>query len=157
MFSLFFSFFFIKSKIDSAIFTVGDTTNSITITTPSSFSSWEVNTVHSISWSSTGSISTVNIELYENGAFEQTIVSGTSNNGSYSWSIPSGLSDSTQYQIKIIDSSDVNVYDYSSSFEIKTDNPLPTSIPSYDLFLLLSTIVGILFILIKKQLNRRTI
>ncbi|MBY9017054.1 MAG: GPI anchored serine-threonine rich family protein, partial [Candidatus Lokiarchaeota archaeon] len=101
--------------------------NTITVTSPNSSSSWGTGSSHDIYWDSTGSISTVNIELHKDGSIEQNIASGTSNDGSYSWTVPSGLINSTQYQVKIIDASNSSVYDYSEYFEIyRKANPIIT-------------------------------
>ncbi|KKM64034.1 hypothetical protein LCGC14_1505450 [marine sediment metagenome] len=92
--------------------------DSLSITTPDSSSSWKIDTIHSITWTSTGSIANVMIDLYWKGTFNTTISASTPNNGSYSWTIPSGLDDSTLYYIKISDVSNPSTYDYSDYFEI---------------------------------------
>ena len=93
---------------------------SLTVTNPDSISLWETGTSHSITWTSTGAISDVKIELYRGGVFEMEIVASTTNDGSYSWTIPSGLADSTLYQIRISDVSNPATYDDSDNFEIFT-------------------------------------
>ncbi|MFX0148929.1 MAG: Ser-Thr-rich GPI-anchored membrane family protein, partial [Candidatus Hodarchaeota archaeon] len=93
-------------------------TNSLNITIPDSFSSWESGTSHYINWTSTGTISNIKIELYNDDLFVMEITSDTSNDGEYYWSIPLILESSTQYQIKIIDTSNSSIYDYSAYFEI---------------------------------------
>jgi hypothetical protein len=93
---------------------------SINITRPSTSNSWEKDTSHYINWSSTGSISNVMIELYNNDAFVMEITPNTPNDGEYFWAIPSGLNESDQYQIKISDESDPTVYNFSDYFEIVT-------------------------------------
>jgi len=94
------------------------TPRSLTITSPSSPSSWESSTTHFINWTSTGSITNVKIELYKGGVFELEIVANTPNNGSYSWIIPKDLEGSTQYQIKISDVNNLATNDDSNVFEI---------------------------------------
>jgi len=94
--------------------------DSLSITTPDSSSSWKIDTIHSITWTSTGSIANVMIDLYWKGTFNTTISASIPNNGSYSWTIPSGLDDSTLYYIKISDVSNPSTYDYSDYFEIYT-------------------------------------
>ena len=46
-----------------------------------------------------------------------TIVSSTTNDGSYTWTLPSGFSYyDDQYQIRIEDNSEINLYDYSAAY-----------------------------------------
>jgi hypothetical protein len=93
---------------------------SLTTTTPDSTSSWETGTTQSITWTSTGSLSDVKIELYRNDIYILEIVASTPNDGEFSWLIPTILSDSTQYQIKISDVADPATDDFSEDFEIFT-------------------------------------
>jgi len=92
----------------------------ITITNPSGFVSWETGTNHSISWTSTGSITNVKIELYISGVFDSVITSSTLNDGELLWIIPFGLANSSQYQIKITDVSNPTTYDSTNYFEVYT-------------------------------------
>ena len=101
-------------------------TNTITVTTPDGSTLWEIDTSQYIYWDSTGIISTVNIELYKDGSFEQLIVSGTSNDGEYYWTISSVLEHSMQYQIKITDASNASMYDYSDYFELYNNSIMVT-------------------------------
>jgi len=119
-----------------------------------------------------GSISNVKIELYKGSTFKSTIASSTSNDGSFSWSIPSSLTAGKDYKIKIIDTSNSYVYDYSDQFEIKStpattsdsdddtskassaDTSENNSIPGFNLFILFGSIslvsLGLIF-LIKRR------
>ncbi|QEE14547.1 Ser-Thr-rich GPI-anchored membrane family protein [Promethearchaeum syntrophicum] len=139
----------------------GFVTDSITVTSPDSFSSWEIGTTHSLAWISTGSITDVKIELYKGDALELEIASSTFNDGDFSWTIPSGLDNSTQYQIKITDVSDPLINIYGDYFEIYT-NPSPSesnNIPGYELMILyglsiaslLGVCVRVIFSLRKKR------
>ncbi|KKM18101.1 hypothetical protein LCGC14_1669080 [marine sediment metagenome] len=92
--------------------------DTITVTSPVSTSSWEINTSNSITWTSTGTIADVKIDLYLGGVFEREITSNTTNDGEFLWKIPSNLPVSTQYQIKITDVSHSTYYDFSDNFEI---------------------------------------
>jgi hypothetical protein len=153
----------ITDTFDSSVYAYSDNfeiyIDSITITTPDTSSSWEIDSSQYIYWDSTGYISTVNIDLFRNGIFESTIASDVSNDGSYYWMLPSGLGNSTNYQIKIIDATDDNIYDLSDHFEIfnisdnpdNPDNPDDSSISGYNPLLLLSATVGISFILMFKK------
>ena len=123
--------------------------DSITVTSPDSSSSWENGTTHSLTWTSTGSITYVKIELFKDDVFELEIISSTPNDGDFSWTIPSGLDNSTQYQIKITDVSNSVVNNFGDYFEIYT-KPSPSEsngIPGYDLMLLfglsIASIIGV--------------
>ncbi len=124
--------------------------DSITITNPSGILEWEIGSIHSITWTSTGSIVNVKIELYISGILDSVLTSGTSNDGEISWTIPSGLANSTQYQIKITDVSNSSTYDYSDYFTIY-DPTIAEEIPGYDLYLLYMIIGIVSVVLIKKK------
>lgn len=85
------------------------------------------------------------------------LASNETNTGSLipSWAIPSDLEDSTQYQIKITDSSDPSIYDFSDYFEIYT--PIP-DVPGYDVIIVLgisiASIIGLSWKLILKRDER---
>ena len=128
--------------------------NSIIISSPSNGNSWKTDNSYYISWTSTGAISNVKIELYRDGLFQMIITSETSDDGQYYWSIPTYLISSTQYQIKITDVADNTVFDYSDIFEITSDELGPNYIPTYNLLLLICLLVGISLIIIKKQLRK---
>ncbi len=104
--------------------------NSLTITAPASISSWTKGNTYTITWSTSGSISNVKIELYSSTSLTQTLSSSTVNDGSYSWSISTGLSDGSSYRIKIIDTTDSGVYDYSDYFQLTTANPKMITVTS---------------------------
>jgi hypothetical protein len=94
-------------------------TPTITVTSPTSSSSWEPGSSHYIFWTSTGSISNVIIELYKGVNLALTVSPSTTNDGSFYWTIPPATTTGTDYRIKIISSSDAGVYDYSSYFSIE--------------------------------------
>ncbi|MFX1480317.1 MAG: Ser-Thr-rich GPI-anchored membrane family protein [Promethearchaeota archaeon] len=122
---------------------------SLTITSPDSTSVWEMGTSQEITWTSTGSITNVKIELFKDGAFEQEIMDSTANVGTYNWSIPTDLEDGTDYQIKISDVANSATYDESSNFTI-TSVEIPGGIPSYNLYIVIG-IIGIIVTLIFKK------
>ncbi len=136
---------------------------SLTIISPDASSSWEINSTQYIYWNSTGSMSNVRIELYNNGVFVMEIISSNPNNGEFYWFVSSELVESKNYRIKIIYVSDSSVFDYSDHFEIKHSHhfpqgtSLPTGIPGYDITLLLG-IIGIIGVyLIRKKLIAKSI
>ncbi|MCP6718922.1 MAG: hypothetical protein KJI71_01640 [Patescibacteria group bacterium] len=91
-----------------------------------------------ITWTSTGDISRVNIELYKAGMFLETISFFDFNDGSCLWSISDDqYEDGSYYQIKIIDYYDDSIYDYTNYFTIETETKTITitSPTSTDTFL----------------------
>jgi hypothetical protein len=127
---------------------------SITVINPNVSSIWEKGSSYTIEWDWIGYITNVDIELYKDGIFELTIVSGELNDGSYTWEVPTDLESSDQYQIKIIDSSDSTTFDFSDFFEIKSKPSGPHGIPGYNSILLAGAIIGISIVLIKKKLKK---
>ena len=96
------------------------TEKSITVTEPTSSTVWTKGHSADITWTSTGTISDVKIDLYKGGTFNQTIVSSTTNNGSYTWTeVDTSLVDSSDYKVRISDSSNYGVYGESAQFTIE--------------------------------------
>lgn len=118
-------------------------TPTLTVTAPTSSSSWEPSSSHYIYWTWTGSISSVVIELYKGINLAFTVSPSTTNDGSFYWAIPPSTNTGTDYRIKIISSSDAGVYDYSSYFSIEyasitVTSPTMDSIWETDSYLYLS-------------------
>jgi len=132
------------------IFTIPVVTDTITVTTPDTLTIWEMGTSQDITWTSTGTISDVKIELYKGGVFEMEIIASTTNNGTYNWDIPTDLEDGIDYQIKISDVSNSATYDESSNFAI-TSVDIPPAIPSYNLYIVIGIMCVISIILLKKR------
>ncbi|TFF89396.1 MAG: hypothetical protein EU549_00735, partial [Promethearchaeota archaeon] len=125
----------ITSKSDSGIYDYSDYFTisefmTITVTSPTSSSSWETGDYHYIYWTSTGYISSVKIELFRYSNLITTISSSTSDDGAYYWSIPSSLTTSSNYRIKISSASDSNIYDYSDYFTISELLSITVTSPS---------------------------
>ncbi len=139
------------------IFTSPVVSDTITVTNPDSLTAWETGTTHSITWTPTGSITNVKIELYKDGVFEREIVASTANDGSYNWTIPTDLEDGIDYQIRISDVSNPTTYDDSSNFAL-TSLPISTTpgIPGYNLYFLIGIICVASGILVKKRKKLRT-
>ncbi len=97
----------------------------VSITNPSSASSWHAKSTMGITWDTTGTISDVKLELYDDGSFVMEIVGKTPNDGEFSWNIPEGLSDSNQYYIVISDYTYPSTNGTSENFEIFTDVTSP--------------------------------
>lgn len=101
---------------------------SITITTPSSSSSWNAGSSYYIYWTSSGTSGYVTIEYYYGGSY-YTIASDVSNNEYYYWTVPSYLS-SGYYQIYIYDASNSAIYSFSSSFYITSTGTISITSPT---------------------------
>ena len=106
-------------------FTITEQPKSITVTAPNGGENWQRGTTKTITWTYTGTINNVKIELYLNGAFYSTIIdstpsnSGTIGSGSYTWPIPANHELGSFYKVKITDTSDASVTDSSNNnFEI---------------------------------------
>jgi len=141
-------------KVDVQIPVVID---GITVTTPNSSSTWETGTSQSITWTSTGNIADVKIELYKGGVLLMEIISVTPNDGSYILTVPTDLVDDTDYQIRISDASDSATYDESPNFTLTTADTGDgkPDIPGYNLLFLLGIIFTISIISIRKLLKRK--
>jgi len=124
--------------------------DSLTVTNPDSLTAWETGTSQDITWTSTGSIADVKIELYKDGVFEMEIIASTSNDGTYNWDIPTDLEDGIDYQIKISDVSDPATYGESSNFAM-TSEDIPDEIPSYNLYIVIGIMCVVSVILLKKR------
>jgi hypothetical protein len=92
---------------------------SITVTEPTSTTIWTKGASANITWTYTGTISNVKIELYRGGSLEQIIVSSTANTGTYTWTqVNPGLPSAKNFKVKIICISVPEIFDESDSFEI---------------------------------------
>ena len=128
----------------------------LTVTSPVSSSAWIRGTENTISWTSTGILANVKIELFLNDTFVLEINASTPNDGDYSWTLPSDLDLSTLYQIKLTDVSNALIYDYSDYFEvtIPSDGGTP-GIPGYNLVIFITSLVGISTLLLKKKFKTK--
>jgi len=130
---------------------------SITVTSPTSSSSWTAGNSYYIDWTSIGTSGSVYIEYYSSGSYH-SIAYNVYDSGSYYWSVPSTLS-SGYYEIYIYDASNSTIAGYSSSFYITSSNPFNRYVPGFDVaFTVLGFLVGALgviaFALKKHQLRK---
>ena len=130
--------------------------NTLTVINPDSLTVWETGTSHTITWTSTGSIVIVKIELYENDLFVMEVAVSTPNGGSYDWAIPVDLGNSIDYQIRISDVSNPATYDESNYFAITSIPilPEPPGIPGYNLYLIIATISILSIFLTKRRMKK---
>jgi len=114
-----------KIRITSTTYSsISDSSNSnfaivigtLTVTSPNGGESWKRGTVHTITWSKSGSTrSYVKIELLKGGVVNKVIASSTANDGSYSWTIPSTQTAGTDYKIRITSTTYSSISDSSNS------------------------------------------
>ena len=72
-----------------------------------------------INWlTSFSTISNVNILLYRKSALQRTIANNISNQGSYEWHIPHVIDNSIHYTVKVVNSNNPEVFNYSGRFGI---------------------------------------
>ncbi len=122
-------------------------TRSITVVTPDSTTGWTMGDTRDITWTSTGTIANVKIELLVNSISIMDIAVSTPNDGTYEWAIPNTLANYTDYVIRVSDFSDPTVFDDSETFTITGED----AIPGYDLLILMGLIFGVAFVLIRKK------
>ncbi|MBN2789561.1 MAG: hypothetical protein JXR69_05185 [Candidatus Delongbacteria bacterium] len=89
--------------------------SSIIVTEPSGGEIWNVGGQRSIKWNF-NSKGLVNIDLYKNDTFYQTIKDSADNNGVYEWYIPAELPQDNDYKIKITNVTDEIITDMSDEF-----------------------------------------
>ncbi|RKY29307.1 MAG: hypothetical protein DRP68_07435, partial [Candidatus Omnitrophota bacterium] len=90
------------------------------ITTPNGGEEWVVNSVHNITWQTTGSIANVKLEYSTDGGgtYPNGIVASTPSDGVYEWTVPDAIG--SNLKVRISDASDSSVSDESdATFTIK--------------------------------------
>ena len=135
----------------------------ITVTNPTSSSTWQDLYTYTITWSSVGAISNVKIELFKASTLiEELTFLYTANDGNFDFYVSSfeNYQEGSDYRIKISDYDDSNVYDFSEYFSINTEPPnngsgLPTSIPNYNIFLIVG-ISGLIAVILIKNVAKKT-
>jgi len=91
------------------------TTPSLTVVSPNGGEQWQAGTTHQISWTSTGTITSVAIKLYKSGTLDSTITSSTSNTGTYSWTVPATLAIGADYKVNLSSADGTGVSDQSDN------------------------------------------
>ncbi len=110
--------------------TAGNTvTPTITITSPNGGEQWQQGTPHPITWTSTGNISNVKIELLKGGVYIYTISANVPNSGSFVWTVLPNQTAGIDYKIKISDVADPTVTSQSAAdFEVTAGNTVTPTI-----------------------------
>lgn len=151
----------------SDYFTIECETETITITSPISTDTFSTG-YNYITWTSTGDISYVTIELYKSGIFLEIIDSYEYNDGSYNWYLSTNdiYSEGSYYQIKISDYNDNSIYDFSNYFTIEIDEDYDDSFTpagpgisllAWLLFIILPAIAGVVVIVVLVRKRKRKI
>jgi hypothetical protein len=109
-------------------FSIVEIPKTITVVTPNGGETWTKGSTHTISWSYTGDINNVKIELYKNGTYDSAINTSTINNGSYPWNITQNTG--TTYKIKITDTFNNTVWGESNTYFSIIDSSFPPNAPT---------------------------
>ncbi len=79
-------------------------TASITVTSPNGGESWAAGSTHDITWTTTGTVGSLNIDYStDNGSTWIPVVSGTANDGAYSWTVPNTPSANCRVRVQEAD------------------------------------------------------
>ncbi len=99
----------------------------LTLTSPNGAEAWIVGSAHNITWTSTGAIANVKIELsQDNGSNWTTIIASTPNDGTHPWTLPYAASN--QCLIRVSDASNAALFDVSNNlFRIYSDITEPNN------------------------------
>jgi C1A family cysteine protease len=98
----------------------------ITVTAPSSASSWEVGTTQALTWNVSGTLdANVKIELFKGGAKVSDISAATANDGSYDWALPVSLVAGSDYLVRVT-TADAAYGDDSDLFAVTVTPPAIT-------------------------------
>ncbi|MDD1777935.1 MAG: GPI anchored serine-threonine rich family protein [Candidatus Helarchaeota archaeon] len=95
-----------------------DLEDTITVTSPTANSSWGAGRSYEISWTTTGTISNVKIDLYKGGAFLKEALTSTTNDGAESWILPENLVPGNDYQFNVSSLEDPSDFDLSDPFNV---------------------------------------
>ncbi len=91
----------------------------ISISSPKGGENWEIGSEQTVSWTYTGQISDVTIQLYknlqQNNALNVSVLSGSNGFGTYKWTIPANITPGDDYKVKISDANESSVFDISGS------------------------------------------
>jgi hypothetical protein len=100
---------------DAATGDAASATGTLKLTSPVGGESWAAGATKSITWTSTGTISKVNIELWRAGAKSASLATGVTNSGATSWTIAASIAGGSDYQIHLSDAANAKVETKSPS------------------------------------------
>lgn len=112
----------------------------------------------SIQWSSIGTIDKVNIELFKGGNHLIGLALETDNDGEHNFNINTEIFNTgDDYQVKVYDSNDPNVYGFSENFTIRQG----VEVPDFGPIIIIAALAGagaaivVLFVIIRKRKKPR--
>lgn len=108
------------SDVSNGVFTILQG-RSVTVTAPDGGQRWFIGSVYPVTWTTTGSISTVNIEYSVDNGGSWDFIASAANSGSYNWTIPN--TPSTACLVKVSEASG-SAFDVSNG--VFTIDPYPT-------------------------------
>ncbi len=133
----------------SAEFSINIGSGTITVTNPTDSSTWTPGSSQSITWTSTGTITSVDIDIYK-GNILMYYIDDLFDIGTNLWTIPSDIEQGTDWKIKVSNADNSNQYDWSEEFTIAS-SANASAIPGYDILLMgFLSILTTLFIIRKK-------
>lgn len=109
--------------------TEGATSESITLTSPNGGEDWTVGSLQEITWSSSGTSGTVDLEYStNNGSNWTTIESSTDDDGSYNWTIPNAPS--TECLVRVTDTDGDPSDESNATFTISAPASITVTSPN---------------------------
>ena len=113
----------------SDYFSINIHAGAITVTNPTSGSSWKPGSSYDVTWTSTGTISLVDIDFYK-GTTYLYYLNGTSDDGSYTWLLPTDIEQGSNWRIKISNSGNSDEFDWSDYFKISEGGTITVTNPT---------------------------
>ena len=115
----------VLSTVNKIKSTNGVTSSTLTVTAPNGGENWLAGTSRNITWTSSGTITNVQIEYSTNAGVNYTVVtSNAPNTGSYTWTVPNTPTASAR--VRISDASNFSTVDNSNTLFTITAAALPT-------------------------------
>ena len=132
----------------SAYFSMNVRSGTITITSPTSTTLWQAGTMHSITWTSTGNILNIDIEIYK-GAVLMYYIYDVSNFGAKLWDIDAAIETGDDWKVKISNSDNSAQHDWSDDFKISSTGT-SGGIPAYSFPIILTISIISIAIIIRR-------
>ena len=120
----------------------------ITVTNPDVLDYWETGKTYSITWTATGGVGPfvkIEYECLICSSDGVVVASTPTSDGSYSWTVPTSLTVNQYYQIRVSDAANLNVYDDSDPFYVKTG---PGAVSSMAAILAMVVIIVIVVVIV---------
>ncbi len=88
-------------------------TPTVTVTAPNGAENWTANSLHNVTWTSTGTIANVKIEYTTDGTNYSVVIASTTNSGTYAWTVPN--TPSTTSKVRVSDATNSAINDVSNA------------------------------------------